>query len=363
MLSTYFSCDSGYNNSVIPERVELTRTPVLVEGCDYEHWFVVMEAPKGYPLRDEIVDTYIKTLAMTLGSEKEAKKSIYSVSTKYYYAFALLPVACCCSLYNISPPSPSPSPFNLIADCRHGSNHGGGYGFSGCDMLQLHDYRRGSETQRFESHQRQLTLTPHLVGGKTGIQMEPLSSVVQKLIGRRFSTHPSSSIRMLSTYFSCDSGYNNSVIPERVELTRTPVLVEGCDYEHWFVVMEAPKGYPLRDEIFDTYIKTLAMALGSEEEAKKSIYSVSTKYYYAFGCKIPEDLAFRIKSLPNVKWVLPDSYIDGQGDNSYGGEPFIDGKVVPYDNKYHSDWIQTRNDDGSKETARPEKASGKQRKQ
>ncbi|KAE8708727.1 Multiple organellar RNA editing factor 7 [Hibiscus syriacus] len=193
--------------------------------------------------------------------------------------------------------------------------------------------------------------------------MEPLSSVVQKLIGRRFSTYPSSTTRILSRYFSSDSGYNNSVLHESVELTRTPVLVEGCDYEHWFVVMEAPKGYPLRDEIVNTYIKTLAMALGSEEEAKKSIYSVSTKYYYAFGCKVPEDLAFKIKSLPNVKWVLPDSYLGDHGDNSYGGEPFIDGKVVSYDDKYHSGWIPTRNEDERKGTTHPERASGKQRKQ
>lgn len=33
----------------------------------------------------------------------------------------------------------------------------------------------------------------------------------------------------------------------------------------------------------------------SEEEAKKSIYSVSTKYYFAFGCKVPEDLTLKIK--------------------------------------------------------------------
>lgn len=33
----------------------------------------------------------------------------------------------------------------------------------------------------------------------------------------------------------------------------------------------------------------------SEEDAKKSIYSVSTKYYYAFGCKVPEDFAYKIR--------------------------------------------------------------------
>ncbi|XVF25225.1 hypothetical protein REPUB_Repub13aG0194800 [Reevesia pubescens] len=196
-----------------------------------------------------------------------------------------------------------------------------------------------------------------------------LSSAVQNLIRHRFSVYPSN---LLSRYFCSESGSINSVLPERTELTRTPTLVEGCDYEHWFVVMEAPKGYPLRDEIVNTYIKTLAMALGSEEEAKKSIYSVSTKYYYAFGCKVPEDLTFffffwlqedltfKIKSLPNVKWVLPDSYL-GHGDNSYGGEPFLDGKVVPYDDKYHSDWIQVQNYDKSKGTTHPEKERGKQK--
>ncbi|KAK6284309.1 hypothetical protein POUND7_003261 [Theobroma cacao] len=185
-----------------------------------------------------------------------------------------------------------------------------------------------------------------------------MSSIfVQKLARRPLSTYLS---RTLFRYFSIDSGSNNSVVTERAELTRVPTLVEGCDYEHWFVVMEAPKGYPLRDEIVDTYIKTLAMALGSEEEAKKSIYSVSTKYYYAFGCKGPEDLTFKLKSLPNVKWVLPDSYLV-HGDNSYGGEPFLDGKVVQYDDKYHSDWIRVQNDDESKET-HPKNERGRQKK-
>lgn len=88
----------------------------------------------------------------------------------------------------------------------------------------------------------------------------------------------------------------------------------------------------------------------SEEDAKKSIYSVSTKYYYAFGCKVPEDFAYKIRcnivtffhqvylslivvfllkveidktvfrfaALPNVKWVLPDSYLC-HGESGYGG--------------------------------------------
>ncbi|KAF5181648.1 Multiple organellar rna editing factor 8 protein [Thalictrum thalictroides] len=102
--------------------------------------------------------------------------------------------------------------------------------------------------------------------------------------------------------------------------------------------MNPPKGYPHRDELINGYIKTLALALGSEEEAKLSIYSVSTKYYYAFSCKVNEKLVHKIRSLPNVRWALPDSYLNDV-ENDYGGEPFVDGKIVPYKEKYHADWL------------------------
>ena len=40
---------------------------ILLDGCDFEHWLVVMEKPEGDPTRDEIIDSYIKTLAMVIG--------------------------------------------------------------------------------------------------------------------------------------------------------------------------------------------------------------------------------------------------------------------------------------------------------
>ncbi|KAL2247479.1 UNVERIFIED_CONTAM: Multiple organellar RNA editing factor 8, chloroplastic/mitochondrial [Sesamum indicum] len=40
---------------------------ILLDGCDFEHWLVVMEKPEGDPTRDEIIDSYIKTLAMVVG--------------------------------------------------------------------------------------------------------------------------------------------------------------------------------------------------------------------------------------------------------------------------------------------------------
>ncbi|KAF5728278.1 hypothetical protein HS088_TW21G00423 [Tripterygium wilfordii] len=117
------------------------------------------------------------------------------------------------------------------------------------------------------------------------------------------------------------------------------ILLDGCDFEHWLVVMEKPEGDPTRDEIIDSYIKTLAEIVGSEEEARMKIYSVSTRCYFAFGALVSEELSEKLKGLPKVRWVLPDSYLDVK-NKDYGGEPFIDGKAVPYDPKYHEEWIR-----------------------
>ncbi|URE02422.1 DAG protein, chloroplast precursor [Musa troglodytarum] len=117
------------------------------------------------------------------------------------------------------------------------------------------------------------------------------------------------------------------------------ILLDGCDFEHWLVVMEPPDPSLTRDEIIDSYIKTLSQVLGSEEGARMSIYSVSTKHYFAFGCKVSEEISYKIKPLPKVRWVLPDSYLDVK-NKDYGGEPFIDGKAVPYDPKYHEEWVR-----------------------
>ncbi|KAJ0047021.1 hypothetical protein Pint_04706 [Pistacia integerrima] len=117
------------------------------------------------------------------------------------------------------------------------------------------------------------------------------------------------------------------------------ILLDGCDFEHWLVVMEPPEGNATRDEIIDSYIKTLAMVIGSEQEARMKIYSVSTRCYYAFGALVSEELSYKLKELPRVRWVLPDSYLDVK-NKDYGGEPFINGEAVPYDPKYHEEWIR-----------------------
>ncbi|KAM1060141.1 hypothetical protein TB1_024097 [Malus domestica] len=179
---------------------------------------------------------------------------------------------------------------------------------------------------------------------RSSVGSTPLSLTATFLRRYRFSKPLSSTLFPSSPFSSSSSAPRSSADASAKdstgsELTRLATVVEGCDYEHWLVVTEPPKGYRLRDEIISGYIQTLATALGSEEEAKKSIYSVSTKYYFAFGCKVPEDLTSKIKSLPNVRWVLPDSYLC-HGENDYGGEPLVEGVAVQYDEKYHADWVR-----------------------
>ncbi|KAG0478534.1 hypothetical protein HPP92_013253 [Vanilla planifolia] len=106
------------------------------------------------------------------------------------------------------------------------------------------------------------------------------------------------------------------------------ILLDGCDYEHWLIVMEFPENpKPSEDEMVASYVKTLAAVVGSEEEAKKKIYSVCTTTYTGFGALISEELSYKVKGLPGVLWVLPDSYLDVP-NKDYGGDLFVDGKVI-----------------------------------
>lgn len=120
-----------------------------------------------------------------------------------------------------------------------------------------------------------------------------------------------------------DSNYGSNRAP------RETILLPGCDYEHWLIVMEFPQNpKPSPEEMIDTYIKTLAQVVGSEEEAKKRIYALSTTTYTGFQALISEELSEKCKGLPGVLWVLPDSYIDVP-NKDYGGDKFVDGKVIP----------------------------------
>ncbi|KAG6484900.1 multiple organellar RNA editing factor 9, chloroplastic-like [Zingiber officinale] len=64
------------------------RETILLPGCDYNHWLIVMEFPKEpAPTREQMIETYLDTLATVLGSMEEAKKNMYAFSTTTYTGF------------------------------------------------------------------------------------------------------------------------------------------------------------------------------------------------------------------------------------------------------------------------------------
>ncbi|CAK9172041.1 unnamed protein product, partial [Ilex paraguariensis] len=64
------------------------RETLMLPGCDYNHWLIVMEFPKDpAPTREQMIDTYLNTLATVLGSMEEAQKNMYAFSTTTYTGF------------------------------------------------------------------------------------------------------------------------------------------------------------------------------------------------------------------------------------------------------------------------------------
>lgn len=65
------SSGSGYSPLNDPSPNWSNRPPketILLDGCDYEHWLIVMEFPENpKPSEDEMINTYVKTLAKVIG--------------------------------------------------------------------------------------------------------------------------------------------------------------------------------------------------------------------------------------------------------------------------------------------------------
>ncbi|KAG5380884.1 hypothetical protein IGI04_028726 [Brassica rapa subsp. trilocularis] len=140
--------------------------------------------------------------------------------------------------------------------------------------------------------------------------------------------------------FSGSSCSVNSNATRCSELNKVPSLVKGCDYKHWLVLMKPPKGYPPRNDIVQGFWEVTPF------DKKKRVH---------------QPLTYKIRSLPDVRWVLPDSYVV-DGDCGYGGEPFIDGEVVPYDEKYHADWLRDQTDEDAKNRSVKKKPRRKRKK-
>ncbi|XVF67674.1 hypothetical protein PTKIN_Ptkin10aG0140500 [Pterospermum kingtungense] len=126
-------------------------------------------------------------------------------------------------------------------------------------------------------------------------------------------------------------------------ITDDTVLFEGCDYNHWLIVVDFPKdNKPPPEEMVRTYENICAQGLGiSVEEAKKRIYACSTTTYEGFQVVMSEEESEKFNNVPGVVFVLPDSYIDPV-NKEYGGDKYENGVITP-----RPPPIQYRNQGGS----------------
>ncbi|KAL6660591.1 hypothetical protein ACP70R_001626 [Stipagrostis hirtigluma subsp. patula] len=70
-----------------PEDSKISPDEILFEGCDYNHWLITMDFPDPKPTREEMINTYLNTLAQVVGSLEEARKRMYAFSTTTYTGF------------------------------------------------------------------------------------------------------------------------------------------------------------------------------------------------------------------------------------------------------------------------------------
>ncbi|ONK63349.1 uncharacterized protein A4U43_C07F14130 [Asparagus officinalis] len=180
---------------------------------------------------------------------------------------------------------------------------------------------------------RSLLSSPSLRNPRVGVAtLNRVGIALPSAVPARFKTTSGSGYSPLN-----DSSPNWSNRPPK-----DTIMLDGCDYEHWLIVLEFDQDKKLsEEEMVDAYVKTLAKVVGSEEEAKKKIYSVCTTTYTGFGALISEELSYKVKGLPGVLWVLPDSYLDVP-NKDYGGDLFIDGKVIHRPQFRFSERQQTR---------------------
>lgn len=124
--------------------------------------------------------------------------------------------------------------------------------------------------------------------------------------------------------------------PAVLNLCVEPVIYRLRDPNSWLIQLKEQEG--TRDEIIDGYIKLVAKVLGSEGEAREKIYAVSTKYYFAISLAVSEEVANKFKKLSEVINVL-----NVDRDSRFGnGEPFVNGKPVPYDPQYHAFYFRVQ---------------------
>lgn len=70
------------------------RETILLPGCDYNHWLIVMDFPKDpAPTREQMIDTYLNTLATVLGRSLYARVCPWVLGLRFIFALLIFSLA------------------------------------------------------------------------------------------------------------------------------------------------------------------------------------------------------------------------------------------------------------------------------
>ncbi|XWS39001.1 hypothetical protein CRYUN_Cryun18bG0012400 [Craigia yunnanensis] len=91
----------------------------------------------------------------------------------------------------------------------------------------------------------------------------------------------SGTVKILTRTKTSGSGYSPLNDPSPNWSNRPPketILLDGCDYEHWLIVLEfAEDPKPSEEEMIDAYVKTLASVIG---RLKKNSYFIIFRVFF-----------------------------------------------------------------------------------
>jgi hypothetical protein len=95
--------------------------------------------------------------------------------------------------------------------------------------------------------------------------MEPVTSTLLRDLSPNWNNQPPRETALLDDCYSASDNY--SFTDDDCGFTSDDASSDGYDFEHWLVVMVPPPGDPedpdvLREEIIDSYIKTLSKVVG-----------------------------------------------------------------------------------------------------
>ncbi|KAL5719396.1 hypothetical protein ACHQM5_012178 [Ranunculus cassubicifolius] len=96
--------------------------------------------------------------------------------------------------------------------------------------------------------------------------------------------------------------------------------IDSAPPHKWLIVIDS-HGFEFTTEkqLFHFYLRLLATAVGSEEEAKKRIYFASCDYLFGFGADIDEETAHKLEGQPGFGYRLKDSMYEDRKQKNTGG--------------------------------------------